>query len=202
MTSKPRPNSDPDGGDLTSLLVEWRGGNREAGNQLMAAAYDTLCRLAGHYLRHEYSGHTLQATELVNELYIKLFSSAPVEWHDRVHFFAVAGRQLRRILVDHARSRHAGKRGGDALRVSLTAAHGVAQVADFDILEIDEALTRLEALDARVASGVELRLLAGLSEAEIAEVLGVSPATVRRDWRFARAWLMSEWYSPGDRRVE
>ena len=192
MTSKPRPNSDANGGELTSLLVEWRGGNSEAGKQLMAAAYDNLCRLAAHYLRHERSGHTLQPTELVNELYIKLFSSAPVDWHDRIHFFAVAGRQLRRMLVDHARSRHAGKRGGNAVQVSLTAARGVAQAADFDILEIDEALTRLEALDPRVASGVELRLLAGLSEAEIAEVLAVSPATVRRDWRFARAWLMSQ----------
>jgi len=181
-----------DGGDLTSLLVQWRGGNREAGNQLMSASYDNLCRLAGHYLRHERPEHTLQATELVNELYIKLFSSAPVEWRDRAHFFAVAGRQLRRILVDHARSRRAHKRGGDAVRVSLTAAHGVAQAVDVDVLQIDEALSRLEALDGRVASGVELRFLAGLSEAEIAEVLGVSAATVRRDWRFARAWLLSE----------
>ena len=158
----------------------------------MAASYDNLCRLAGHYLRHERAEYAVQATELVNELYIKLFSSAPVEWQDRVHFFAVAGRQLRRILVDHARSRHADKRGGDAVRVSLTAAQDVAQPGDFDVLEIDEALTRLEALDARVASGVELRVLAGLREAEIAEVLAVSPATVRRDWRFARAWLMSQ----------
>ena len=184
MTSGDRP--------LTSLLVEWRGGNREAGNQLMAASYDNLCRLAGHYLRHERSDHTLQATDLVNELYVKLFSSAPVEWQDRVHFFAVAGRQLRRILVDHARARRASKRGGDAVRVSLTAARGVPEAIDLDVLEIDEALTRLEALDARVASGVELRFMAGLGEAEIAEVLGVSPATVRRDWRFARAWLISQ----------
>ena len=163
----------------------------------MAASYEKLRRLAGHYLRHERPEYTLQATELVNELYIKLFSSAPVEWQDRVHFFAVAGRQLRRILVDHARSRHAGKRGGDAVRVSLTAAHGVAQPVDFDVLAIDEALTRLEALDARVASGVELRVLAGLREAEIAAVLSVSPATVRRDWRFARAWLMSQFDDSG-----
>jgi RNA polymerase sigma factor (TIGR02999 family) len=182
---------------LTALLIEWRGGNREAGNRLMAAAYDNLCRLAGHYLRRERPEHTLQAAELVNELYIKLFSSAPVEWQDRAHFFAVAGRQLRRILVDHARSRHADKRGGDAARVSLTAAEGIAQAADFDILALDEALRRLDALDARVASGVELRILAGLSEGEIAEVLGVSPATVRRDWRFARAWLVSQFEDSG-----
>ena len=189
---KRRPSRDTGNNQLTSLLVQWRGGNREAGNQLMAASYDNLSRLAGHYLRHERRDHTLQATELVNELYIKLFSSAPVEWQDRVHFFAVAGRQLRRILVDHARSRRADKRGGDAVRVSLTAAQGVPQAIDLDVLEIDEALTRLEALDARVASGVELRFLAGLSEVEIAEALGVSLATVRRDWRFARAWLLSQ----------
>jgi RNA polymerase sigma factor (TIGR02999 family) len=179
-------------GALTALLLQWRGGSRDAGNALMAAAYDNLCRLAGHYLQHERRDHTLQATELVNELYLKLFSSGPVEWQDRAHFFAVAGRQLRRILVDHARARRAGKRGGDAIRLSLTEAHGVSKSIDVDVLDVDEALTRLEALDARAASGVELRFFSGLTETEIVEILGVSVATVRRDWKFARAWLISQ----------
>jgi RNA polymerase sigma factor (TIGR02999 family) len=111
---------------------------------------------------------------------------------DRAHFFAVAGRQLRRILVDHARTRGAGKRGGDAIRLSLTEAQGVSTSNDVDVLDVDEALTRLEALDARAASGVELRFFSGLTETEIVEVLGVSIATVRRDWKFARAWLISQ----------
>ncbi|MGH9254341.1 MAG: ECF-type sigma factor, partial [Vicinamibacterales bacterium] len=122
---------------------------------------------------------------------LKLFSSRAVEWQDRAHFFAVAARQLRRILIDHARARRAGKRGGHNVRVSLTAAAGLAHSVDFDVLHIDEALTQLEALDPRAAAGVELRFFAGLTETEIAEVLGISLATLHRDWRFSRAWLMS-----------
>src|SRR5215467_12552788 len=122
--------------DLTELLVEWRRGNREAGNQLIQAAYDHLHRLAAHYLQGERSDHTLDATALVNELYVKLFSSEPIEWQDRAHFFAVVAQQLRRILVDYARSARAEKRGGSRVRVSLTAAHRAA-VFDRDIVEID-----------------------------------------------------------------
>ena len=177
---------------MTALLLQWRRGNREAGDELMAAAYDQLRRLAGHYLRKERHEHSLQATELVNELYLKLCSSGPVEWQDRAHFFAVAARQLRRILVDHARARRADKRGGDAVKVSLTAAHGVANAMETDVLDVDAALTRLEALDPRVAAGVELRFFSGLTETELVEVLGISLTTVRRDWTFARAWLAKE----------
>ena len=113
-------------------------------------------------------------------------------WQDRAHFFALAARQIRRILVDHARERRANKRGGDAVRLSLTAAHGVPSRRSLDVLELDLALSRLQDLDARVASGVELRFFSGLTETEVADVLKVSVTTVRRDWRFARAWLMSE----------
>jgi RNA polymerase sigma factor (TIGR02999 family) len=177
--------------ELTALLADWRCGNEEAGNQLMAAVYEHLRRLAAHYLHHERSDHTLQATELVSELYVKLFSSGPVEWQDRAHFFAVAARQLRRILVDHARARHAEKRGGQRVKVSLTAAAELAQPVEIDVLDIDEILRQLEVLDPRASAGVELRFFAGLTETEIAEVLGISLATLHRDWTFSRAWLIS-----------
>jgi RNA polymerase sigma factor (TIGR02999 family) len=182
--------------ELTALLADWRCGNQEAGKQLMTAAYDHLRRLAAHYLHHERPDHTLQATELVSELYLKLFSSEPVEWQDRAHFFAVAARQLRRILVDHARARRAEKRGGKGVKVSLTAVAGLAQPVEIDVLHIDETLSQLEALDARAAAGVELRFFAGLKETEIAEVLGISLATVHRDWKFSRAWLISRLMPP------
>lgn len=177
--------------DLTALLIDWRGGSQESGKQLMTAAYEHLRRLAANRLRQERAGHTLQATELVSELYLKLFSSESVAWHDRVHFYAVAARQLRRILIDHARARRAEKRGGNAIRVSLTAVAGLAQSAEVDVLQIDELLTQLEALDPRAAAGVELRFFGGLTETEIAEVLGISLATLHRDWKFSRAWLIS-----------
>jgi RNA polymerase sigma factor (TIGR02999 family) len=177
--------------DLTELLADWRSGNREAGNQLIQAAYDHLHRLAAHYLQQERPDHTLDATALVNELYVKLFSSKPVEWHDRAHFFAVVAQQLRCILVDYARAARAEKRGGNRVRVTLAAADGLA-VINREILEIDEALTRLEALDPRAAAGVELRFFGGLTETEIAEALGISLATLHRDWKVAKAWLISQ----------
>jgi RNA polymerase sigma factor (TIGR02999 family) len=178
--------------DLTELLAGWRGGDREAGNRLIQAAYDHLHRMAAHYLHREHPGHTLEAASLVNELYVRLFSSEPVEWQDRAHFFAVAAQQLRRILVDHARAARAEKRGGNRVRVSLTAAEGLMAPIERDVLELDEALKRLDALDPRAAAGVELRFFAGLSEPEIAEVLGISLATLHRDWKVARAWLISQ----------
>ncbi|MET0214616.1 MAG: sigma-70 family RNA polymerase sigma factor [Vicinamibacterales bacterium] len=185
--------------ELTDLLADWRCGNEEAGRQLMTAAYDQLRRLAAYYLHHERADHTLQATELVGELYLRLFSSEPVDWQDRAHFFAVAARQLRRILVDHARGKHAEKRGGSRIRVSLTAIAGLAQPVEMDVLHIDETLRQLEELDPRAAAGVELRFFAGLKETEIAEVLGISLATLHRDWRFCRAWLISQ-LMPGVKR--
>jgi RNA polymerase sigma factor (TIGR02999 family) len=178
--------------DLTNLLADWRGGNREAGNQLMEAAYKHLHSLASHYLQQERADHTLNASALVNELYVRLFSSDICEWRDRTHFFAVAAQQLRRILVDHARAARADKRGGDRVRVSLTVAEGVAPPMDRDILEVDEALRQLEALDPRAAAGVELRFFGGLNESEIAEALGISLATIHRDWKVARAWLVAQ----------
>ncbi len=177
--------------DLTALLADWRGGSEEAGQQLMTAAYEHLRRLAAHYLRRERSDHTLQATELVSELYLKLFSSEAVAWQDRAHFFAVAARQLRRILIDHARARRAEKRGGHGVKLSLTAVAELAHPVDIDVIQIDEILRQLEAVDPRAGAGVELRFFAGLTETEIAEVLGISLATLHRDWKFSRAWLIS-----------
>lgn len=185
-----------DGGErpvaLTTLLASWRGGDEHAGRELMAASNAQLRRLAARYLRAERANHTLQATELVNELFLRLFPSEPVLWTDRVHFFAVAARQLRRILVDHARARGAQKRGGDVVRVTLTGAQSVARENHIDVLDVDNALTRLEAIDPRAAAGVELRFFAGLTESEIAAALNISLTTLHRDWTFSRAWLVSQ----------
>jgi RNA polymerase sigma-70 factor, ECF subfamily len=175
--------------NLTDMLIEWRRGNQEAGNELIRAVYSRLHSMAAYYLRQERAGNTLEATALVHELYLKMFSSKPVKWQDRAHFFAVAARQLRRILVDHARASRADKRGGDCLKVSISAAKNLPMPTD--ILDIDEALGGLEALDPRAAAGVELRFFAGLKETEIAEALGISLATLHRDWKIARAWLLS-----------
>jgi RNA polymerase sigma factor (TIGR02999 family) len=177
--------------DLTELLTEWSKGKQQAGNQLIEAVYDHLRRLASRYLRLESPGNLMDTTALVHELYMKLCSSGSVQWQDRGHFFAVAARQLRRILVDYARSERSEKRGGKFFRVSLSAASNLASPVTMDILEIDEALQELEALDRRAAAAIELRFFVGLKESEIAEALGISLVTLHRDWRTARAWLLS-----------
>ena len=185
-----------DNRDFTGLLSKWRAGDKAAGDQLMTIAYERLRELASHYLHLERSDHTLQATALVHELYVKLFSASPIDWNDRAHFFAIAARQLRRILVDHGRRSRAEKRGGNLRRVSLTEAQNLTRSLNVDVLDMDAALTRLEALDPRAASGVELRFFAGLTEEEIATVLGVSLVTLHRDWKFAKAWLISQLMAP------
>jgi RNA polymerase sigma factor (TIGR02999 family) len=176
--------------NLTALLHRWRDGDKEAGNQLMTAVYPDLRRLAAHYLRHERPGQTLQPTALVHALYLRLFSGEPIEWRDRAHFLALAAQQLRRLVIDNAREHHADKRGGDRVKVPLSEA-GAAVPADEDLLALDLELSKLEALHARSARVVELRFFAGLREDEIAEALGISIVTVKRDWKFARAWLLS-----------
>ncbi|MGE5325944.1 MAG: sigma-70 family RNA polymerase sigma factor [Deltaproteobacteria bacterium] len=177
---------------MTFWLVEWRNGNQEAGKKLFEASYQELRRLAAWSLQRERPNHTLQPTALVNELYLKLFAGEPVEWRNRAHFFAVAAQQMRRILIDHARARLAGKRGGGNARLSMTDANGVAAPRAEELLELDEALRRLEELDQRSARAVELRFFGGLTEAEAAEVLDISVATLKRDWEFARAWLIDQ----------
>jgi RNA polymerase sigma factor (TIGR02999 family) len=180
-------SSDPH--ELTTLLIDWREGSRTAGDRLFEATYAELRRLAAHYISGERTGHTLQPTAVVHELYLRLFGSEPVRWQDRAHFFAVAAQQFRRILIDHARKRHADKREGDRQRVPLTEASDLAAHTDEELIALDDALSRLQELDDRPARVVELRYFGGLTEQEIAGTLGISVPTVKRDWQFARAWL-------------
>ena len=176
---------------VTSLLLRWRAGDANAAETLVSTVYDELRRLAARYLRDERPDHTLQPTALVNEMFVRLFESEPVDWKNRAHFFAVAAQQLRRILVNHARDRQAEKRGGKQVKVELREYDGVAQTREQDLLELDDALNQLEQVDARSARVIELRFFAGLTEGEIAEALGISVSSMKRDWTFGRAWLLS-----------
>jgi RNA polymerase sigma factor (TIGR02999 family) len=180
------------GSDVTRLLEAVSGGRSEAVEQLLPAVYDELRRLAAGYLRGERPDHTLQATALVHEAYLRLVDQREARWQSRAHFFAVAAQVLRRILVDHARGKRAGKRGGGRRRVMLSDVTPVAPERDLDLLALDEALARLaveEPIDAQV---VEMRFFAGLTIEEVAEVLGVNEKTVRRHWNYAKAWLYRE----------
>jgi len=155
----------------------------------MPLVYGELRRLAGHYLRKERSDHTLQSTALVHEAYLRLAGQSPPEWQNRAHFFGIAARIMRQILVEHARARDAAKRGGGACRLTLDAAVAISDRTDVDILELDRALTGLAELDPQQSRIVELRFFGGLTIEDTSEVLGISPATVKRDWVTARAWL-------------
>jgi RNA polymerase sigma factor (TIGR02999 family) len=175
---------------VTTLLLDWRHGNREAGNELLARMQPELRRIAAGYMQRERSGHTLQATALVNELFLKLMGGATVEWQDRAHFLAVASQQLRRILVDHARERQAQKRGGGELATTLLEGSAVSRPFEESLLDLHRALDELSKLDSRAARVIELRYFGGLTEKEAAEVLGISIATLKRDWEAGRAWLV------------
>jgi RNA polymerase sigma factor (TIGR02999 family) len=176
--------------NVTQMLLDWGRGDRAALDRLMAVVYEDLRRQAARCLRRERPDHTLQTTALVHEGYMRLVDQRRVEWQDRAHFFAIAARVMRQVLVDHARRRNADKRGGaeDALPLDEALAVG-AEEPPVDLVALDEALGRLEALSARQARVVELRYFGGLSVEETAEVLGVSPATVKNDWAASRAWL-------------
>jgi RNA polymerase sigma factor (TIGR02999 family) len=178
--------------NITGLLQDWRTGKPGAANRLMEVVYGELHQIAARQMRRERGEHTLQATALVHETYLRLFGSEPIDWQNRAHFFAVAAQQLRRVLVDHARRGQSDKRGGGQIRFSLNEKDGPAVYRDDRLLEIDQALARLESLDERAAKVVELRYFGGLSEKEAAEALGVSVATLKRDWEFARTWLASQ----------
>ena len=178
--------------DITSLLAQWDSGNRGALDALMPLIYEELRRRARSYLRSENPGHTLQTTALVHETYLRLTDQDQVQLKDRAHFFAVASHIMRHILVDHARSRHRLKRGGPALKVELAEDMVVSQPNGIDLLDLDDALTRLAALDPQQARLVELRFYGGLSIDETAEAMDISPATVKREWSMARAWLFRE----------
>ena len=179
------------------MLVAWGQGDQAALEQLIPLVHGELRRIARGCLRQERPDHTLQATALVNEAFLRLVDVRQVSWRDRAHFLAMAARLMRRILVDFARTRHAAKRGGDAVRVSLAEAHGLADRPGHDLVALDEALSALAVRDARKARVVELRFFAGLSVEETALVLEVSRDTVLRDWRLARAWLTRELLEPG-----
>jgi len=175
--------------DLTRLLANWSKGDESALDQLMPLVHGELRRIARRQISQERAGHTLQATALVNEAYLKLAGESSFEWHDRAHFFAVCAQVMRHILIDHARARARDKRGGGAIQVSLNDVAVVDAGPAEDVVALDEALTELETLDPQKGRIVELRYFGGLTIEETAEVLGVSPRTVRREWRRAKAWL-------------
>jgi len=174
---------------VTQLLRAWGQGDEGALERLIPFVQQELHRLAHRSMSREKPNHTLQTTALVNEVYLRLVDITQVSWHDRAHFFAIAARMMRRILTDFARSRNYQKRGGAVLHVSFDEALAVSKERDAEIIALDEALVALAAVDTRKSHVVELRFFGGLSVEEVAEVLNVSPETVKRDWRFAKSWL-------------
>ncbi len=175
--------------ELTRLLLAWREGEQEALDRLVPVVHQELRRLAHVYMRGERKDHTLQTTALINEAFIRLLDCRNVDWQNRAHFFAISARVMRRILVDYARSRRYLKRGGGAEKLSLDVNRIAAGERDLDLVELDNALKALGAVDERKGKVVELRYFGGLSVEETAEVLKVSPDTVMRDWKMAKAWL-------------
>ncbi|MDQ6887654.1 MAG: sigma-70 family RNA polymerase sigma factor [Gemmatimonadota bacterium] len=183
--------------DVTALLIAWSGGERSAADRLIPAVYEELHRQAARAMRREGHEHTLQPTALVNEAYLRLVDQRRVEWRNRAHFFGIAAEVMRRVLVDHARGRLAAKRGGGGQRLTLGSAVDVsAGEGDADVLALHDALERFALLDPGQARVVEMRYFGGLTIEETAEALGVSPATVKREWALARAWLRRELSTP------
>jgi RNA polymerase sigma factor (TIGR02999 family) len=180
---------DPVATPVTELLVRWRSGDGDALQALMPLVYDEMRRLAHRYLRRERPGHTLQSTALVHEAFVRLTGNAPPQWEDRAHFFAIAARLMRQILVEYARSRSAGKRGGDAIKLAIDSVEVPGQSPGLDIVALDDALKDLARIDPQQSRVVELRFFSGLSIEDTAEVLGISESTVKRDWNTARVWL-------------
>lgn len=187
MASGPAP-------DVTQLLAQWSSGDEAALERLLPLVYGELRRLASAYLRRERSNHTLQSTALVHEAFMRMVHQHDVQWKNRAHFFAIAAQMIRRILVDYARSQHAEKRGSGAVKLALDEAMAVPQAAanDVDLLGLNDALDKLAAMDERQSRIVELRFFAGLSIEETAEVMSLSPASIKREWSTARAWLFRE----------
>src|SRR5689334_20311202 len=188
MASGPAP-------DVTQLLAQWSSGDQAALERLLPLVYGELRRLASAHLRRERSNHTLQSTALVHEAFLRMVHQQDVQWQSRAHFYGIAAQMIRRILVDYARSQHASKRGSGAVKLELDKAMAVAmpqQARDVDLLGLNDALDRLAELDERQSSVVELRFFAGLSIEETAEVMHLSPASIKREWQTARAWLFRE----------
>ncbi|MGD9588367.1 MAG: sigma-70 family RNA polymerase sigma factor [Pyrinomonadaceae bacterium] len=184
------PTGDPE--QVSELLAEWNSGNRDALDKLVPLIYDELKRQARRHLRHERANHTLETSAIVHEAYIKLAEQRDVIWENRAHFFWLASEIMRRVLVDYARGRNRKKRGAGAEMISLDTGLGAGVRPGTDLLELDDALKKLEEKDRQQAKVVELRYFAGLNVSETAEALGVSEATVKRDWAAAKAWLRRE----------
>lgn len=178
--------------NITELLASYGRGNKESLDQLMPIVYDELRRQAARYLRREQAGHTLQTTALIHEAYVRLVDQRNMQWQNRAHFFGIAAQMMRRILVDHARSKKRVKRGGSEIRVSLDDANVAAKGQDLDVVALDQALERLAQIDEQQSKVVELRFFSGLSVEETAEVMSISKSTVKRDWSMAKAWLHRE----------
>ena len=181
-----------DSNKITLLLIDWSKGDEMALENLMPLVYDELRRMAKGYMRRQPSGHTFQTTELIHEAYLKLANREVQNWQNRAHFFGVASTAMRHILVDYARSKQSQKRGGWQERVTLTENHAVTGDQSNDVIALDDALKTLAALDERKSRVVELKFFGGVTNEEIAEVLKISTDTVKRDWRFARTWLLRE----------
>jgi RNA polymerase sigma-70 factor, ECF subfamily len=185
--------SQPKSPEITEMLRQWSDGKQEALEILLPLVYDELHRQAARYLRRERSNHTLQTTALINEAYLKLINQRDVNWQNRAHFFGIASQSMRRILVDYAKSRHRDKRGGIGEDLPLDAVTlAVSGEKNLDLEALDQALTQLAEFDQRQARIVELRYFSGLNIEETAEVMGISPTTVKSDWRSAKAWLYRE----------
>jgi RNA polymerase sigma factor (TIGR02999 family) len=182
----------PPANDVSQLLADWREGDRAALDKLMGLVHQELRRIARRYMRGERAGHTLESAALVNEAYLRLIDVKRIDWQNRAHFFAVAAQSMRRILVDHARNRNYAKRGGVQQKLSLSEVDRFANKPDVDLVALDEALKTLTAMNEQLGRIVELKFFGGLTIEEAAEVLGVSHATVERDWSIARAWLRRE----------
>jgi RNA polymerase sigma-70 factor, ECF subfamily len=177
---------------VSGLLADWASGDSAARERLVPIVYEELRRLAHHYMRAERDGHTLQTTALVNEVYLRLAGIDGLRWRDRAHFFAMAATLMRRVLVDYARQRGRDKRGGGGVLVTSLDENAMAPERAVDVVALDEALERLASVDPQQSRVVELRFFAGLSVKETAEALGISPATVKRDWATAKLWLYNE----------
>jgi RNA polymerase sigma factor (TIGR02999 family) len=184
---------------ITQLLIDWRDGDESARDKLFPLVYAEMRRLAHSYMRKERAGHTLQTSALINEAYIRLVDHKGMRWQNRAHFYAIAAQAMRRILVDRARHHLAARHGGSSRRVDIDQAALVTAERAPEIIALDDALTALAALDARQAQIVEMRYFVGLSADETAEVLGVSPVTVNRDWRAAKLWLLKELQADGSK---
>jgi len=183
---------EPTATPITELLVRWRSGDRDALQALMPLFYDEMRRLAHRYIRRERPGHTLQSTALVHEAFVRLTGNDLPQWEDRAHFFGIASHLMRQILVEYARSRNAGKRGGAAVKLAIDGVEEPSPKQDLDIVALDDALNYLARIDLQQSRVVELRFFSGLSIEDTARVLGISESTVKRDWNTARVWLYRE----------